>query len=751
MSATNDPGEPGESIARGHGVEPRGLLDVPHSSLYEGFFGRMFRTLPPFAPADADLVKLAREMFEVEDLEEETDGRNNETITAGYTYLGQFVDHDITFDPTSKLQRENDPNALRDFRTPRLDLDSVYGAGPADEPFLYDPDGIKLRIGETTYCEPDLPRIALSDAERSEEKRQGRRALIGDPRNDENVIISQLHLGFMAFHNAVVDALKDNVPIFRLFEDAQRTVRWHYQWLLVNDFLPRIVGQETVDAVLGWEEYAVGTARSKRGERLRRPATGWVPKPNLHFYTWRNQPFVPVEFAAAAFRFGHSMVRSDYTLNDRTTGKNEIKLFADATKREDTEDDLHGFRERPRRMTIEWPRFFQFQDVPRDESTPQPSRNIDTKLTFRLSLLPPSLIGRTDPVLSRSVQALAGPGRFDDSLVGMLLPARNLLRGKALGLPTGQAVAYAMGLPDEQILDRHNFRDLKDHDLIRAFGHHTPLWYYILKEAEVLNRGERLGPVGGRIVTEVLIGLLYGDRLSYLRSDPLWQPTPGEFGARQGPSDDQPVFGIPELLGFPRQPSLPTDRTRSRPIGAGPRGHRRAPSWARRYALRKESIVDRQTYDDLDMSIPIDRTRLKDMIDPLATRLVLDMPNVFLKRFVLNNGRPVRAADRVGAFLFYVEQVPANGGCVKLRLRPNPAEPDTIRLSTLYYKSQSSPPSPLERGDPNGVDKVYELAEGDAVLLINEKFELWCPDFAGATVLMAGLAPAQNCGSSPCP
>jgi hypothetical protein len=742
MTAMGDAGDPAQTVWRLHGSEPRGLLDVPHSSIREGFFGRMFRTLPPFEPDDAALIKLARFMFEPKEQNEEDDEGNNPSIPAGYTYLGQFIDHDITFDPTSKLQRVNDPDALRNFRTPRLDLDSLYGSGPSDEPFLYDADGLKLRTGQTAACEPDLPRVDLTDAEKADPTRNGRRALIGDPRNDENVITSQLHLGFISYHNAVVDALKaGGTSSAHLFDKAQRIVRWHYQWLIVNDFLPRIVGQEVVDDLLRWEEYDLGTSWNTRGARIGQRATGWVAAPKLRFFTWHNQPFVPVEFAAAAFRFGHSMVRGDYTLNDRTRGKNEIVLFVDPKDRcEDQEEDLRGFRERPRLLTIDWTHFFAFPDVPWEEDRPQPSRKIDTNLTFRFSLLPASLIGRTDPVLSRSVESLLGGGRFHDSLVGMLLSARNLLRGKAVGLPTGQDVARAMGLPDELILDRDDFANLAAEGLQETFGDTTPLWYYILKEAEVVHGGARLGPVGGRIVAEVLIGLLYGDRLSYLRGDPLWQPAPGQFGARGGRSGE-PIFGMPELFGFPTQP--PSDSTRDQGTSAGPRDHRRAPSWARRDALRKESNVAEEVYDALEMKIPVDRNKLKDLIDPL-TKVEQDMPSVFLTRFIVNNERPVRMFDRVGSFLFYVERVPANGGCVKLRLGANPESRDN-RAATIYFKHKI-PPADIKRDDT-----VYDLIEGDAVLLINEKFELSCPDFVGARVLMAGLAPNQTCGTSPCP
>ena len=129
---------------RTHGIEPRGLRPVTLSTLFEGRFGRRFRKLPPAPPLDpTHLQELARSMREPE----ATGGGgwggpsappvdlDNPDIPAGYTYFGQFVDHDITFDPASSLERENDPDALTNFRSPRFDLDSVYGSGPEDEPF----------------------------------------------------------------------------------------------------------------------------------------------------------------------------------------------------------------------------------------------------------------------------------------------------------------------------------------------------------------------------------------------------------------------------------------------------------------------------------------------------------------------------------------------------------------------------------------------------------------------------------------
>src|SRR3954451_18026382 len=221
-----------------HGVLPRGLETTPSSSSTTGRFGRMFRNVPVFEhPVDA-LVALGRAMIEPVEAEgldkplAETDADENEAklpdgellLPAGYTYFGQFVDHDITFDPVSSLTRQNDPDGLVDFRTPRFDLDSLYGRGPSDQPYMYEEDGVHLRLG-----------LKLSQDQGTKDPTAGPdllrangRALIGDPRNDENTIVSQLQVAFIRFHNAVVDKIGNTPPqrskeeVFKL---AQQQVR----------------------------------------------------------------------------------------------------------------------------------------------------------------------------------------------------------------------------------------------------------------------------------------------------------------------------------------------------------------------------------------------------------------------------------------------------------------------------------------------------------------------------------------------
>jgi hypothetical protein len=408
---------------------------------------------------------------------------DNVAIPAGFTYLGQFIDHDITFDPMSKLDRRGDPNSLVNFRTPRFDLDSVYGSGPADQPFLYDwdakPRGKKLLVARNPAGSM-VPGTTLPLARRDLPRNQQGRALIGDARNDENVIISQLHLLFVRFHNAVVDHIRGDVVEDELFDEARRIVCWHYQWIVANEFMPMVVGNEMAKRVLT-------------------PAEGdGAPTVHLRDFRWQDGPIIPVEFSAAAYRFGHSMVRSDYVLQRRV--RRGTRLFP----------DMAGLTWLPERLVIDWELFFE---LPGADGAPQASQLINTTIAKPLWSLP---------------------------LTGDALPRLNLQRGWALRLPSGQSVADAMEEPplaDDQLLPDETIPPKAREVLLRA----TPLWFYLLCEAENGRDGGgrpldgvHLGPVGGRIVAEVLVGLLQSDPTSYLRLEPDWRPkelgTGGNFG-----------------------------------------------------------------------------------------------------------------------------------------------------------------------------------------------------------------------------
>jgi Animal haem peroxidase len=500
-------------VFRFHGEGPRGLEFPPTSTLFEGRFGRMFRTLPAADFVEEDLKALAAKMIAPPENrptpENRDDDEENSGISAGYTYLGQFIDHDLTFDPASSLQKQNDPEALEDFRTPRFDLDNVYGRGPNDQPYLYDDKGLRMLLGRKLTGSGDP---GARDLQRNDPVGGRQRALIGDPRNDENVIVSQLQSTMLRFHNRVVDSK----PKGTSFEEIQNAVRWHYQWVVLHDFLPTIVGPEMVHTVL---------------PHLKNKSSIYEDKPNINFFRWEKTPFMPIEFSAAVYRFGHSMVRPIYRLNTRLKHRNRIFLPDKKNSSPEDNQSLLGFRRFPSNFAIDWSLFFKMGDPPHfGKKRLQKSYKIDTSLVNPLGHLPKP-IGDKVPSLAQ----------------------RNLIRGWRMGLPSGQTVARFMGLdpiPDEALKvgkategEAANNRSITE--VSRRFEDNAPLWYYILAEAQQAfvdnSTPIRLGPVGGRVVTEVFVGLLLGDQFSFLSQDPTWTPLE-EF------TNDKNEFGMAELI-----------------------------------------------------------------------------------------------------------------------------------------------------------------------------------------------------------
>lgn len=485
-----------------HGLnEPAGIDYVPRSRFHHGRFGRLFRNLDPAIYGDtrqeneAALTALAATMVDPLEPSEAGGGGgwrssppdpekgDNPGIPAGYTYLGQFIDHDITFDPASSLLRHHDPNALHNFRTPRFDLDSVYGEGPEDEPFLYEkaPEGQPFsgrmwlgKVGDTE--ELDLPRVSNEPPQDV--------ALIGDPRNDENVVISQLQLQFLRAHNRLADAIGD-------FEEARRQLRWHYQYVVIEDFLRRIVPADVLSSIL--------------------PDGGAIDWRDLcHCHFGHGLPFMPVEFSVAAYRFGHSMIRPQYDINGEITNR---PIFKPGSTRRDGQD-LRGFQALLPKWTVDWPLFFELDPNAR----PQSSRLIDTLLAEGLASLPEA----------------APPS----------LAFRNLMRGVMLGLPWGEAVAKALGvepLSEAEIGLSELGLDEQWHGTFRG---RTPLWFYVLREAKVRSNGVQLGPVGGWIVAKTLLCLFAGDQFSYANLEPTWTP------AKAGHIPHEGDFTMADLIRF---------------------------------------------------------------------------------------------------------------------------------------------------------------------------------------------------------
>ena len=429
-----------------------------------GKYGRMFPTLPALMIDEQVLRALGRagSRMDLPASAREDLASDNARIPAGFAILGQFIAHDITRDP-SLLHHHATLKELRNFRTPRFDLEVVYGAGPLAHPYFYDlHDPDKFLIGVNEEGAPDdLPRNV-----------QGQ-ALIADSRNDVHVIISQLHLAFLKFHNRIVDHLHERgTRGDAAIEEARRLATWHYQWIVVHEFLPLSVGERLVDEI-------------QRDGHL--------------IYAFTSQPYIPVEFADAAYRFGHPQIRTTYRVNDDAEG---LAIFP----------DLAGMRPVPASRAIDWAWFFALPG----RRTPQASRRIGPRLAHALIDLPESVVGDTERPEEHS------------------LAYRDLERGVDCDLPSGEAIARLIG------------RDPLPRDALglQALGWdgETPLWYYVLKEAEIQCAGERLGEVGGRIVAEVLLGLLEGDPRSYRNVTPDWRPTLP--GTRAG------EFTIADLLTF---------------------------------------------------------------------------------------------------------------------------------------------------------------------------------------------------------
>ena len=492
-------------VFRFHGERPRGSDFFPGSTLFEGRFGRMFRTLEAAEFVEGDLKALAAAMIaQREDPptpEGEVDDEENQDISAGYTYLGQFIDHDLTFDPASSLQKQNDPDALEDFRTPRFDLDCVYGRGPNDQPYLYDDDGVHMLLGRQLRGNDDP---GTRDLQRNRPENGRQRALIGDPRNDENVIVSQLQGIMLRFHNSVADFLKPEGGGASDFEEVQNAVRWHYQWVVLKDFLKTVAGQDVIDEIL---------------PHLKNETSIRVDKPKLTYFGWKNSPFMPIEFSAAAYRFGHSMVRPIYRLNTSLARK---EIFSP-----NTSNSLEGFRAFPANYAIDWSLFFDMGNVPTQETERlQKSYRIDSSLVNPLGSLP-AVIGANVPSLAE----------------------RNLIRGWRMGLPSGQTVARYMDvevIPDEELVvgqavDEPDPPNKHLTEISANFADNAPLWYYILAEAQHEFDGAKLGPVGSRIVAVVLIGLLLGDQHSFLSQYPSWTPI-------EAFTNDEGKFGMAELI-----------------------------------------------------------------------------------------------------------------------------------------------------------------------------------------------------------
>jgi hypothetical protein len=456
---------------------------------YSPFYGRMFPSLTPSSHSEDDLIKLAEFMVDA--------GKGPATANtklSGYLYWGQFIDHDLTLDLTPLARAGSIPPENRiNHRSPFFDLDSLYGDGPVNTAFLYDltdpatgktlpPGNERFLLGETEPSKKllDLPRSKIG------------RPLLVDSRNEENLIVAQFHTLLLRFHNQVMDALdKPNPPDVGLlgapkFVQARRLVTWHYQYFVWHEWLDQFLDPDIIAEV---------RANYPRGD----------PPGGQDF-------FIPIEFAVAAFRFGHSMVRSDYNISIRPDHIPFSLSLSELLSRNSMGNP--PLRVLEDNYLIDWKLFF-----------PDMGKNVGHR----------NVMHALDILIAEDLHHLPGPVPIDTGPSPRLiqsLPAMTLLRGQRSGLPSGQHIADALGetrLTDDEILQQEP-KDwdpkLKDFLLQRNFVKDTPLWFYILQEAAVVSTSPRilLGPVGSRIVAEVLVGALAADPNSIFNAGRGWTP-----------------------------------------------------------------------------------------------------------------------------------------------------------------------------------------------------------------------------------
>lgn len=500
------------------------------------------------------------------------DTTGDSSIPPIYTYWGQFIDHELTArtdldtslsvifgDPASLTAADPGDviSVLTNRRTPNFELDGIYGSltSPADADrdryqrnyatALRQPNSALMRTGMNTdigFTTPplngvslarDLPRLhqidpavlsTLDDPDLTNANPE--LALIGDPRNDENLIVSQFHTALLHFHNAVVQWLQANDSVAgetpdQLFERARKIVQWTFQWLVVNDYLKTICIPQIVELVLA-EEAPFYTAKFQQLNKL----------------------FMPLEFSVSAFRFGHSMIRGTYDYN-RNFGRG-AQFLDQATLVQLFEFTggggfplPAGAQSLPSNWIIEWDRFTDFNAPVNGDGLPERfARRIDTHLAEPLGDL-----------LKEGNDLQNG---FDFKTLSKQLARRNLRRSLILSLPTGQALAQTFGLTPLTTGELRMGLDLRMQSALERgkFLENTPLWFYLLREAEIIG-GNSLGMLGSRVVAETMIGSLINDNNSYLSQDNTWHPGKPVPGATSKPVfSSGPMMRVSDLLAF---------------------------------------------------------------------------------------------------------------------------------------------------------------------------------------------------------
>lgn len=363
-------------------------------------------------------------------------------LPAGFTYLGQFVAHDMTMSvPALGVSRSTGRNA----RDPRLELDSLYGLGPRAHPYFYGrSDPSRLRLGtssnETVGDISDVPETDLFRLPSTGE------AVIADPRNDDNLITAQLHVAFSRFHNAVAAAIADDIadPEQR-FLAAREIVVSHYQRVVTDDFLGRLLLPDVWEVLFG------------SGASSPCPA---------------GSPPIPPEFALAGFRL-HTLVRTAYDAN----AFRQAKPVGDFLDRAGTEVATSWL--------IDWRRFFPYPGAA--ATPPQMAAALDTQIA--------PMLGRLEDRVDRQ---------------HLSLPHRTLARGQEAGIASGQCLASGLNLPVLSECEINTTPDGRDLGLSAAARANTPLFYYLMREAELQPPESlgRLGPLGSWIVGCTFRGML---------------------------------------------------------------------------------------------------------------------------------------------------------------------------------------------------------------------------------------------------
>jgi len=476
--------------------------------------------------------------------ENEQDDEENFGLASGYTYLGQFIDHDLTLNPVNHFGPSVTTSTMPNLRSAAFDLDNIYGRGPVDQPYLYAADGRSLLNGRR------LTRAGVQTNAYDHPRLQGR-AVLGDKRNDENVLVSQMHRAFVAFHNKVVaDHPKAS------FEEVRQIVTQHYQWMILTDFLPKLVGTATMSALLP----DFGT-----GGKVTRTA------PQLTIAAQLGQGRLPLEFTDAAYRLGHSLIRPVYRLNTEMRGtEQERRINPTLSGRRQIfaasgNAGLNGFRAYPPEWAIDWNLYFEVDrkldlaSLNQGPARVQAAYKIDTSLVNPLAFLPEfsTPTGPGSYARDKDGNPLTKMGNISN------LAQRNLLRGQQHALPSGQDVARAMGIEPiatrDLMVGKATVEGLAENKSIAEYGdsfaNAAPLWFYILAEAQYAwnqkvkamvsaSDSERnavptpMGPVGGQIVAQTFIALMKNDPRSILHANLDWRPS----YLRQG------RFDMPALL-----------------------------------------------------------------------------------------------------------------------------------------------------------------------------------------------------------